>query len=503
MNADESGYVTDIPYPAGYYREQAPQHLNLACLLAGYRGIDCSQKLTYLELGCGYGFGATALAASNPHWTVIGIDLMPGHIRAAQELADAAGLSNIRFVEGDLATMAEEASGKTLPPADVISLHGLWTWVPGFVQQGVVRLIDAKLRPGGIVQVSSNSLPGWQSAMGLQHVIREFGLRSAGSSTDQALTGLRSVFEMIGAGAMHLSAQPFVQAMLHALKTSEVDYLSHEYMNGSWAPVFHSDLCRDLALAGLDWVGSANLMENLPELTLTDAQRRIYDAAPDAILKELVKDMCLFRGFRNDVFVRGATRLSPAERSTALRDVLLFARQPAQAFSRDVFIPRPAVPRVPVRLPDDLYDHALALLDTGPQPAGKLFNAAHQPGAMLTGDDPIAELIAILAGTNHAIPITASPIPVNGSAHRFNSLSAERLIRSKRADAGSALATTGMGAPLPCTVLEGFAWSQMQSPLANEQGGLNPTSNETSSFAELPEVWKAMMPIWSLAGLRT
>ena len=43
----------------------------------------------------------------------------------------------------------------------------------------------------------------------------------------------------------------------------------------------------------------------------------------DPMLRELVKDMCLERSLRHDVFVRGARRMSPAARDAALMDVWL------------------------------------------------------------------------------------------------------------------------------------------------------------------------------------
>ena len=43
----------------------------------------------------------------------------------------------------------------------------------------------------------------------------------------------------------------------------------------------------------------------------------------DPLLRELVKDMCLDRSLRHDVFVRGARRMNPAVRDAALMDVRL------------------------------------------------------------------------------------------------------------------------------------------------------------------------------------
>ena len=85
--------------------------MSLACLLGGVAapmpGPD--DAVSYLELGCGQGFGALVLAASNPHWKVTAIDFNPAHIAAARDWAAKAGIDNITFLEADLSTLAEDA----------------------------------------------------------------------------------------------------------------------------------------------------------------------------------------------------------------------------------------------------------------------------------------------------------------------------------------------------------------------------------------------------------
>jgi len=113
------GYVTDVPYIPGHYRHQSPLHLHLACLLGGVAGIAIGPEtaLSYLELGCGQGFGALVLAAANPAWRVIGIDFNPAHIAAARELAAEAGIANSPFIEADLATLADAPLAAEVPDA--------------------------------------------------------------------------------------------------------------------------------------------------------------------------------------------------------------------------------------------------------------------------------------------------------------------------------------------------------------------------------------------------
>ena len=70
-------------------------------------------------------------------------------------------------------------------------------------------------------------------------------------------------------------------------------------------------------------MGSVNLVENFPELTLSDEQRTVTQKFDDPLLRELVKDACLDRSLRHDVFVRGARRMSPQTRDAALMELSL------------------------------------------------------------------------------------------------------------------------------------------------------------------------------------
>jgi predicted O-methyltransferase YrrM len=82
MSGWGSGYVTDVTYLPAYYRQQSPAVMAIAAALGG---VACDlpapdAAIHYLELGCGLGFGATLLAASNPGWQVTAIDFNPAHI---------------------------------------------------------------------------------------------------------------------------------------------------------------------------------------------------------------------------------------------------------------------------------------------------------------------------------------------------------------------------------------------------------------------------------------
>lgn len=439
MSGWGGGYVTDITYPPSYYRQQSPALMVVASLLGGVaapmpRNDD---PVSYLELGCGQGFGALILAASNPAWMVTAIDFNPAHVATARAWAAEAGIGNIRILEADLATLAEDADFASVPEADFVSMHGLWSWVTATVRQGIVRLLRAKVKPGGLVHVSYNALPGWGAAMAMQRVLREGGRRLATRSDRQASEGLKLVRELRVAGAAQLASSAWVGALIERMADLPAEYLAHEYMHDAWAPCFHADVARALAEARLEWVAAANLLENFPQLTLTDGQRALAERFDDPLMCELVKDACITRALRHDVFVRGVRRIPTAQRDVALNEVLLALNiSPGDLpFEADM-------PAGKAQLSPGFYRPIVQALAAGPRSVGELLALPDVAGRR---DNP-SELTGILIGLDLAEPAlrpAAEPAP---PAMRFNRMIAATLMRTENPGRVIAAASHTLGA---------------------------------------------------------
>ncbi len=409
MTSWSGGYVADIAYIEGVYSQQSPARMVLACLIgnvaADLPGPD--DPAHYLELGCGRGMGALLIAASNPAWRVTAIDYNPAHIAIASALARAAGLSNIDFLEADLATLAGSDAARCIPQADFVSLHGVWSWVGREVRAGIVRLLDGKTCPGGVVHVSYNALPAWQGALGLQRVIYETGIRTIGRSDRQAAAGLALARDIKEAGGHFLSESGLARDLLARTDEMSPEYVSHEYMNRYWAPEFHADVAAAMGQAKLDWVASANPLENFPELMLTEGQRSLLERFDDPIMRELIKDMCLPRHLRHDVYVRGARRISNAGRDGAIGQMTI-----APLVTPAELQTKLQVPAGLAEMSETLQDMMAAALQGPGTIAGLLARAP--------GRSSPAELAGVLIGTQQAQivvrPGAAQPV----SADRLN-----------------------------------------------------------------------------------
>lgn len=68
----------------------------------------------------------------------------------------------------------------------IIVLHGVWSWVPEPVRGEILELIRRRLRPGGLVMVSYNAMPGWAHLSPIRRMMRAHAAEVSGSSLDKA-----------------------------------------------------------------------------------------------------------------------------------------------------------------------------------------------------------------------------------------------------------------------------------------------------------------------------
>ena len=446
MTVWAGGYVADVEYITGFYRQQAPAHLTLAALLVGVDGRLPAQddSAHYLELGCGRGMNACLVAASNPAWRVTAVDYNPAHVALATALAREAGLTNVTFLEAAFG----ELSDGTMPKADVVSMHGVWSWVGPSVRADIVRLLRWVVAPGGLVHLSYNAMPAWQGGVGMQRLVFEAGRRSAGRSDRQVAAGLAFAKEMRDAGAKYLNQDSLPAELLDRLADAPPGYLAHEYMNAQWSPCFHADVAASLGEAKLDWAGSANLLESFPDLMMPPVLRGLLDRFEDPLMRELVKDTCLPRQLRHDLFVRGARRLTNGERDDALGDVTLALTVPPEEFVYEMDFPAGTA-----AMGASFHDH-VAALQHGPASVRSLLDAA-------PGDRNPAELAAVMVGTSQAL---VAPRPGTGraaSADRLNRVLGRRVVSVAGPEPSGGLASAALGTGQPATRIMQFVCARL------------------------------------------
>jgi len=308
------GYVTDIPYVAGFKPMLAPAWLDFVALIGGVRPPARTGGFAWCDLGCGQGVTAATLAATHPGGLFHGIDAMAVHVDHAAALAEEAGAANAHFHTADFAA----ALARHLPPFDYIVAHGVYTWVDAEIRAHLRNFIDRQLKPGGLVYVSYNALPGWTGDLPFQHLVRALAADAQGDSAQRFAAAARLVQRLAGGGAAALASSYIVRELRERPDDYRPGYLVHEFLHAGWRPLYVTELRRDMAEIGLAPVGSAILLENFDRWILGARARALVSEIADPDLRELVRDFCIDQRFRCDVFARDAARLDEAEQRRCL-----------------------------------------------------------------------------------------------------------------------------------------------------------------------------------------
>lgn len=410
------GYVSDIDYPKAFFREQSPVFLNFACVLNGYEPVALDKPFTYCELGFGHGLTANILAASNPLGRFYAADFLPCQVAAAQQLAASAQLDNLTLLENSFAELAAgEVEG--LPQFDFVTMHGVYTWVNAENRRHIVKFLSRYLKPGGIVYVSYNALPGWNVALPLQRLILEHGDLHPNRSNVQVENARRFVDRLISLEAGYFNLHPSLKFFLDSLKKEDGQYLAHEYMNRGWEPLYHADVARDMAGAKLDYTCSTMLHRAFPKLCLSAERRAMLAEIADPIMRETVTDFMINTQFRQDIFVRGARTLG------SLRKTELLHR-----FGIALTVPRPHVKLPNFSGKEHLYDAMADALADGPKTFKQL---AAMPVLCDQDLSSIVEVAAMLTAAEQTDPFFSPAEATDvAAAHRMN----RALARSARQD---------------------------------------------------------------------
>lgn len=308
MNDWTSGYVSTIGYTHGYYGELNPLHAQFAFLSAGY-------KLPRIKTACELGFGqglSTVIhsASSNVSW--YGTDFNPDQATYANDLASAsncsANLSDDSF--------EEYINRKDLPEFDFIALHGIWSWVSTDNRKILIDFIRRKLKLGGVVYISYNTLPGWSTFAPIRQIMTQHvdRLSTSGSGIEKQIAGaLDFAQKLLELDTTFKNNNPTALERLENTKKHDPHYLAHEYFNKDWTPTYFSEIADRLSAAKLSYVTSAAFLEHVNQLSYSENQQKLISEIPDSIFRESVKDFMANQSFRRDYWAKGLQQYSQLE----------------------------------------------------------------------------------------------------------------------------------------------------------------------------------------------
>ena len=306
------GYVGDSLYPSSFHANFAPPNVDAMLVHGGIappRGTRPRAPFTMVDVGCGDGVGLILNAAAHPEGHFIGIDGNRDHVAHGTAMATAIGLPNIELHHRyfDAALAAQPAA-----IADYVQCQGVIAWVSEANRAHVLDLSAHLLKPGGVLAVGYNCLPGWTPMLAFQQMLWTLADGLPGTPTRRFETALE---QLRATGIFEAGHWDWIDEMRGRLPT---DYFAHEYLNRHWTPLWSGAVLEAATARGLTLAGQARPNRLRADFALKAGWRTTLATIANPAARECAVDLLTRNWFRTDLFVkRPGARLSPSKQADA------------------------------------------------------------------------------------------------------------------------------------------------------------------------------------------
>lgn len=409
------GYVTDVAYARQFCPHLAPTLLRSVTALEGFAPPP-DDAFDYCEVGCGPGDTIATLSAAYPRARFVGIDLNAEHVAFARGLAVRGGLSNLRLVAGDFEKPGDD---EALPQFDYVTAHGLLTWIPTAKRKALVAFAARRLKPGGLLHVAYNTLPGWAALEPMRRLLHD-AAGAQGTTAERAQKAVDAARALADRGALYFVTNPAARDMLDAMMRHGPAYVAHEYFHDTWNPMYVTDVAREMAAEGLAYVGQLPAYRNVAELALPAKLAEAAARTSDRIALEQLVDFAANEFFRGDVY-----RASGEGRSAAAAAAYLDATPFGTLVDADRIRREVKLPHHVLRLDGEIE---AALLERLPRRAATARELAEDARFQRFGANRVRAALVRLLAAEQIVPMRASP---EGPATLYNQAILEQPLAEK------------------------------------------------------------------------
>ncbi|PRQ05855.1 tRNA (guanine-N(7)-)-methyltransferase [Enhygromyxa salina] len=299
-----------VPYTSFAYGYTHPDALGVLGRLFGLAPAPPT-ACRVLELGCATGGNLIPMAELLPDSEFVGIDRSRVQVDRGRALIGELGLTNVRLEHGDILRVDPQTIGSF----DYVVCHGVLSWVPRQVQDRLLGLTAAVLRPRGLAFISYNVYPGWH----MREVVRDmmlFHLRRFEGPQKQ-LEQARGLVDFVASSVKQRAAEDDPYALLLAKELDTIKgmsdaYLFHEHLERDNSPLYFHEFIDRLRGVPLRYVCDTDLHLMVARDMPDEVRETLARVADDQVSMEQYLDFVRNRQFRTSVLCR--TEAAPVRR---------------------------------------------------------------------------------------------------------------------------------------------------------------------------------------------
>jgi hypothetical protein len=270
----------------------------------------------------------------------------------------------------------------------------------------------ARLKPGGLLYLGYNALPGWAAVEPLRRLMRDVSADVVGGNAARAHQALAAAKLLCEANAEYFIANPSAKEILAAMLEQGVPYAAHEFFNAHWHPMYFADVAAEAAQCDLRFVGQVPLRLNYGDLMIAPSLREAFRTISDRRAWEHSRAFATNEFFRRDVYVKGAVAQAQNTGSAYLDTTAFGTLVPAEEVEREI-----ALPNRSLHFKGPLFD---ALITTLASRSSTVRELVMTPALAPLGVDTIRQAVLQLLMGNDVIPMCSAPAAPQSTGCRYH-----------------------------------------------------------------------------------
>jgi methyltransferase-like protein/SAM-dependent methyltransferase len=288
----------DVPYESQPFPQTHPAQLAAVATLFGLAPPPV-ERCRVLELGCASGGNLVPLAEAFPDCWCVGVDLSARQVADGERVIRQTGLTNVTLRHASITDIDE-----TYGHFDYILCHGVFSWVPRDVQEGIFEVCARHLTPSGVAYVSYNTYPGWHMRGMIRDMMRYHAFRF--ETPAERIAQARALLDFLAQSARQDGGAygVLLRSELAFLKNQSDQYLYHEQLEDVNDPVYFHQFVARAAGHGLRYLGEARISTMVSGNFGADIQKTLAHLSTDPVQIEQYLDFVRNRTFRETLLVR-------------------------------------------------------------------------------------------------------------------------------------------------------------------------------------------------------